>query len=117
MEKASPGFFSLALAWFVHLPLVSKLLVFFGVFLLIAGLFGWIPARTMFSFRLTCLGLSWDYFFRFRLVGTTRQAYRDGSIKEDTWVNWDRLIGGLFFLGLAVIPSHYLFWLYYRLST
>lgn len=116
MEHPSSGFFKLALAWFVHFPLVSKFLLFFGVFFLICGLFGWLTARPIFSFRLMCLGLCWDYFFRFRFFGMKQEEYHDGTLKRDVWVEWPRVIGGLFFLALALVPSRCLVWLYLRLS-
>jgi hypothetical protein len=104
------------LAWFKYFPPVSKLLLFFGCVLLLSGVFGLIPSRTIFSFRLMCLGLSWDYFFRFRIAGINKEEYHDGSVQRTPWID-PRIIGGIFFLGLAVVPSAYLFWIFHRLSS
>jgi len=115
--KGDSNYLELALAWFSHLPLVSKLLLFFGCLLLLAGLFAFLPSRTIFSVRLMCLGLSWDYFFRLSLAGMNKVEYQDGSVRRNIWVEWPRLIGGIFFLVLAAAPTHYWLWIYRRLST
>jgi len=110
------SYVKLALSWFVHLPLVSKLLLFFGSVLLFSGLFGLLPSRPIFSIRIMCLGLSWDYFFRFRIAGIHREEYHDGSVQRTPWIEWSRLIGGVWFLALAAAPGHYWLWIYRRLS-
>jgi hypothetical protein len=99
----------LALAWFRYHPLVSQLLLLFGCVLLIA--------RPIFAVRLMCLGLSWDYFFRFQIVGIHKTEYHEGPAEKELSVEWSRLIGGIFFLSLAAAPSRYWLWIYHYLNT
>lgn len=112
-----PGYLKLVRALFVHLFSVSRLLVFFGCILLLSSLFGKLPPRPIFSVRLICLGLSWDYFFRIPVAGIHREEYNDGSVQRVPWIKWSRLIGGIFFLGLAAAPVHYWLWIYRHLSS
>src|SRR5713101_7396341 len=98
MHKDISSYVGLALAWFVHLPLISKLLVSFGIVFLFSGLFGWLPPRPFFSVRLMCLGLSWDYFFRLKLASFRKDEYHDGSVKMNWWIDYSRVVGGMFFL-------------------
>ena len=118
MSKDDPSpYTKLASAWFVHLPLVSKLVLFLGCLTLISGMFGVQSARPVFSVRLMCLGLSWDYFFRFRIAGIRKEEYHDGTVKRIPWIEWSRLIGGIFFLFLASAPARYWLWIYSHLSN
>jgi len=71
----------------------------------------------MFSFRLMCLGLSWDYFFRLRLVDIHKEEYQDGSVERKVWIKYSRVVGGIFFLALAFVPGPYLSWIYRRLNS
>jgi hypothetical protein len=106
----------LALVWLARLPLASKLLVFFGCLFLLSGLFGLLPPRPIFSVRLICLGLSWDYFFRIKIMGIHTEEYPDDVVKKQIWVQWSKLIGGFFFLALVAMPNQYWMWIYHRLS-
>jgi hypothetical protein len=115
--KGESNYLKLALAWFSYLPLVSKLLLFFGCLLLLAGLFGFLPPRTIFSVRLMCLGLSWDYFFRFNLAGMNKVEYQDGTVRRNPWVEWRRIVGGIVFFAFAVAPNPYWMWIYRHLSS
>lgn len=117
MIKDDPGWVRLPLAWFVHLPLVSKLLLFFGCIFLLSGLFGLLPSRPVFSVRLICLGLTWDYFFRLQIASVHKEEYHDGSVERKVSIDWSRLMGGIFFLALAAAPAHYWVWVYRRLSS
>jgi len=110
------AYVKLALAWFVHLHLVSRLLLFFGCILLLSSLFGLLPPRPIFAVRLMCLGLSWDYLFSFRIAGIHKEEYHDGSVQRTPWIKWSRLIGGICFLALADAPTHYWLWIYHQLS-
>jgi len=111
------GLVRLAVAWFAYLPLVSKLLLSFGSLLMISGLFGWLPPSPILSFRLICLGLSWDYFFRLRVVGIREETYNDGPVRRRVWIEFSRVVGGIFFLAFALTPTPYLLWIYRRLSS
>jgi hypothetical protein len=117
-ERNEPlsDFVKLALSWFVHLPLVSKLLLFFGCLLMLSGLFGFQPPRPILSFRLICLGLCWNYF-KFQPIWFHKDPYSDGTSKRKLQVEYSRLFGGMFFLALALVPSTCLLWLYHRLSS
>jgi hypothetical protein len=116
VSKDASGYVTLALAWLIHLPLVSKLLVFFGGIFLFSGLVGLLPLRPIFSVRLMCLGLSWDYLFRFQIMGIDKVEYQDGTIERKPWIEWSRLIGGIFFFALTAAPTHYWLSIYSRLS-
>ena len=104
MTKDS-GYPKLALVWFGHLRLVSKLLLFFGCIMLLSGFFGLMPSRAVFSIRLICIGLSWDSLSR-----------TVGSMNREYWIEWSKLANGLFFLALAIAPTHYWLWIYHHLS-
>jgi hypothetical protein len=117
VSKDESSYVKLALTWFVHLPLVSKLILFFGCLLLLSGMFGLQPPRPVFSVRLMCLGLAWDYFFRFQLAGIHKEEYHDAPARRTPWVDWSRLVGGSFFLFLAAAPTHYWMWIYNHLSN
>jgi hypothetical protein len=116
VTKDDTAYVKLLLAWFAYLPLVSKLLLFFGCILLLSGLFGLLPSRPIFSIRLMCLGLSWDYFFRLRIAGIHKEEYHDASVKRTPWID-PRLIGGIFFLALAAAPAHRWLCIYRWLSN